>query len=514
MGSPLAAFSRVPWRWYRRLAQAALLLGFLWLFRRTELRADDVPTWVDLAFRLDPLIALAAMIAARAFIAALLLSLVTLALTAVFARAFCGWVCPLGTLLDWLGPATRLFRRRDRPASRRWRPLRYWLLAAILVGAIGGLPLVGYFDPFALLVQGLTFAVDPALKWLADAGFAWLYFHAPESVTGVSEPVYAFLGERLLPFEQAVFAGAGVSAGVLGAILLLERAQRRFWCRNLCPLGALLGLVARGSRFGRKPSGTCRECGQCLEDCRMSAFEPGSRHEPQACVVCMDCVDRCPEEKASFRWRRRRSMAPVDISRRGLIGACAVGAALPAAHAASRAMGIAPRNARLLRPPGAASDDSFLDLCVRCGECMKVCITNGLQPILLEAGPGGLFAPRLVPRTGYCEYGCMLCSRVCPTGAIPLLELEAKQALKMGKAVFDEELCLPFAENEACIVCEEHCPIADKAIKLDEIEVTPPGGETLVVGRPRVDEELCIGCGFCEYVCPIEGPAGIRVQPL
>jgi MauM/NapG family ferredoxin protein len=518
--------ARIPWRYWRRLTQAAFLVAFLWLFRHAELRGEDVPGYVNLPFRLDPLIAASAMLAAKALIATLLLSLVTVALTIFVGRAFCGWICPLGTLLDWLGPIARLFKKREGPGSRRWRPIRYWLLIAVLVGAPFGLPLVGYLDPFSLLQQGMTFAIDPALRWSADAGFGWLYFNASESVTNVSEPVYAFLKDHLLAVEQTAYIGAGISAGILLVIFLLERAQQRFWCRNLCPLGAMLGVIARLAPFGRRPMRSCRGCGHCAHTCRMGAFDAEQQLEPQACTVCMDCVDSCPHQIAQFLWFLPKKLAaapatlrgaPMDLSRRSFIGACAVGVALPAGYAAAQAAGMTPANAKLLRPPGALEGDDFLDLCVRCGQCMKVCVTNGLQPVLFEAGPAGLLSPRLVPRTGYCEYNCTLCAQVCPTGAIRPLPLADKQQFKIGRAAFDEDLCLPYAEHEPCIVCEEHCPVPDKAIKLTEVEVeveTEDGPATIVLQQPSVDEELCIGCGICEHVCPLDDLAGVRIATL
>jgi ferredoxin len=134
----------------------------------------------------------------------------------------------------------------------------------------------------------------------------------------------------------------------------------------------------------------------------------------------------------------------------------ATGVALPAV---ARTANIAYRLPYdLIRPPGARPEHQFLDLCVRCGECMKVCTTNALQPVMFEAGMAGMFSPRLMPRTGYCEYNCTLCGQVCPTGAIPLLPVAEKQKQVMGLAVFDKKLCLPYAKGESCMTCEEHCP--------------------------------------------------------
>jgi ferredoxin len=168
-------------------------------------------------------------------------------------------------------------------------------------------------------------------------------------------------------------------------------------------------------------------------------------------------------------------------------------------------------NPALIRPPGALPEDEFLDLCVRCGECMKVCLTNGLQPTLLEAGLAGLWSPRLYPRIGYCEYACTLCGQVCPTGAIRRLTPEEKKKVRIGLAFFDTGRCLPYAFQKTCIVCEEHCPTSPKAIWFEEVEVTTQRGERKRLKQPRVSIDLCIGCGICETKCPVQDLPAIRV---
>jgi ferredoxin len=139
---------------------------------------------------------------------------------------------------------------------------------------------------------------------------------------------------------------------------------------------------------------------------------------------------------------------------------------------------------------------------------MKVCITNGLQPVLLESGLSGIWTPQIVPETGYCEHACVLCGNTCPTGAIPRLSAEEKKRIRLGLAVIDRSLCIPWAVGEDCIVCEEHCPVADKAIKPKEVM---SGGR--VLRKPVVDASLCVGCGICQNVCPVRPVRAIRVTP-
>jgi ferredoxin len=164
-----------------------------------------------------------------------------------------------------------------------------------------------------------------------------------------------------------------------------------------------------------------------------------------------------------------------------------------------------------LRPPGVREEAEFLEKCVRCGECMKVCLRSALYPAAFQAGVEGLYTPVLLPRLGYCEYHCTLCGQVCPTGAIPDLPKGEKEREVIGKAIFDKNHCLPFAKKTNCIVCEEHCPIPQKAIRSRNVETVNLNGKRIVLMEPYVVEEICNGCGICEFVCPLEGKSGIEV---
>jgi MauM/NapG family ferredoxin protein len=186
-------------------------------------------------------------------------------------------------------------------------------------------------------------------------------------------------------------------------------------------------------------------------------------------------------------------------------GAATAGALLAGIEPASQR-----QDATLIRPPGADQVD-FGALCIRCGACVRVCPTQGLQPSLFEDGVAHFLTPRLVPRLGYCSFPCNACGQVCPTGAVPPLGLEEKQAAVIGLARIDRDRCLPWAYDIACIVCEEACPVADKAIELEEVEVVGEQGELVLLQRPRVVQALCIGCGICEYQCPMGGEAAVRV---
>jgi len=511
----------IAWRWWRRAVQLGVLVLFVWLFRRAESTgADNLPGGENLFFRLDPLVAAAAMIAGRCIIWLFWPAVIVLVLTLVLGRFFCGWVCPLGTLLDWFGGlvrpvaklTNRLVGRGAAPVLRRARLTRYVLLAAALGAAVFAFPLVGFVDPFALLVRGLTFWGDPAYYKSVDEAFTW---SAGRWGTG---SLQKYFQRHLLPFRANAFDLARASAIILAVIFALELVARRFWCRYLCPLGAGFGLLGRFSLLRRSPVKVCKDCARCADGCRMGAIDAAAGFFPESCGVCMGCVDACPRSVAKFGFRRPRS-APtrVDLSRRGLLVTAVTGLALPAFAKGARAVGGARTDPYLLRPPGAGDERRFMDLCIRCGLCMKVCPTNVLQPAILQAGVEGMFSPRLAPRfvfeQSYCEYNCNLCGQVCPTGAIPRLSIEQKKDAAIGKAYFDHTRCLPWAERTACIRCEEVCPLPEKAIKIQNtFTVTDEKQkQETTIQQPYVDRTLCIGCGICECNCTIEGPAGIRV---
>jgi formate hydrogenlyase subunit 6/NADH:ubiquinone oxidoreductase subunit I len=107
-----------------------------------------------------------------------------------------------------------------------------------------------------------------------------------------------------------------------------------------------------------------------------------------------------------------------------------------------------------------------------------------------------------------------MCSQVCPTDAIEALSLEKKQTVKIGLAHVDRNRCLPWAYDRPCVVCQEHCPLPDKAIRLEEVTVVSAKGNEVTLKRPYVNADLCIGCGICQDKCPVSDQAAIRVTSV
>ena len=501
---------KMPLTSWRRLAQALFLVLFLFLFRKTDYAGtDEIPYAVNIFFRWDPLVAASAMLAAKAFIRLLIPSFIVIAMTLLLGRFFCGWVCPLGTCLD---VAHKIIPPKSAGERRYYRSYKYYILTIVLVAAIFGVSLVGYFDPFSILTRGLAIAVDPALNVIVRYPFEFVYQQGPQWLNAMAQPIFGLLKKTVLPFNQSVFTMALPTTLILALVFAFERIERRFWCRNLCPLGGLLALFSRIAPLRLQPGKACKsqDCTTCIDICRMRAIDDEGLVSPEACNLCMDCMEKCPKGIIGFNFKRpKHDHAPMGISRRAFGTSVAAGLVLPAVLKV-RAIGKKP-DPFLIRPPGALEEGEFLSRCVRCGECMKVCIGNALQPTAFEAGFEGMFSPVVIPRIGYCEYNCTLCGQVCPTGAIKRLPKNEKQQVKIGLAWFDKNRCLPWAKGIPCIVCEEMCPTPDKAIKFREGKVANPLGEEVIVKMPYVIDDLCIGCGVCENKCPLPGFAAVRV---
>ena len=486
-----------------RISQLLFLLLFLALFLVTEYRGkDEIPAAVNSFFRADPLVLFTYLLAAKTFTLLLLPACIVLCLTLMLGRFFCGWLCPLGTILDLV---TGRIVKGKSPA-RLAGSLKYIILSLLLGAALAGLNLAGIFDPLALLLRALTFFVHPIMGDGVRTGWVGLYRIMGDSRDSLA-PGYSLIRDYLLPFRESSYPLAVFSALFLLVIIWLERYGKRAWCRYLCPLGTLLGLVSRFSPIKRTPGRVCGDCGSCGEVC--PTVDGVTMPDGEECFRCYACDRECGSDRVRFSFINplRLRELPFVPARRVLLGGLAGGLLV--------ARGLRWKSAlaqeRLLRPPGVRDEAEFLAKCVRCGECMKVCLRSALYPAALQAGIEGFYTPLMLPRLGYCEYHCTLCGQVCPTGAIPNLPKGEKEREVMGKAVFDKNHCLPFARKSNCIVCEEHCPIPQKAIRSRVVESVDLSGRKISLMEPYVVEELCNGCGICEHVCPLEGKSGIEV---
>jgi len=496
----------------RRIRQAVQIasFGLFMLLFAWAVYLGRSPLPSDLFYRFDPLIAATAMLAGRAVKAGLLYSLITLAASVLFGRVWCGWICPFGSLMEWFSP-----RSTNVKVPERWRVVKFLLFFFLIFAAILGSQSGVFLDPISMLTRTMTTVLWPGLRFLVYGLESFLYQF--DLFWPALDTLNAAILLPLFQGIESVFI-ASLPVFLFFAVLVgLNQVAERFWCRYLCPLGGYLGLVSRLAVVRREVTPDCISCDRCSRICPTGTIDSERSYasDPAECTVCYDCAAECPVDAIKFKSHANALKAAqqkeYDPQRRqvlltaaGALGGVALAGIEPVRRRESE---------RLIRPPGATLTD-FTAICMRCGECVRVCPTQGLQPSLTEGGWQNIFTPRLVPRLGYCSFNCDACIRTCPTGAIPPISKETKQKTPIGLASINTDRCLPWAYDTLCSVCEEMCPLPDKAITLEEVQITAKADQPTVIFRPHVLRDLCIGCGVCEYHCPVGGEAAIQVQTL
>ncbi|MGD0744629.1 MAG: 4Fe-4S binding protein [Verrucomicrobiota bacterium] len=555
----------------RRIAQIFFFALFTWFCVVTSVgdRWWQLRGWpVNWLLQLDPLVALGTLLTTRTIYAGLLWALLTVALTILLGRFFCGWVCPFGALhqfVGWLG--RRRKKHAERVAMNQYRDgqvIKYYLLIAMLAAAGGGLlaellrwpgekPAAGLIVLAASLAATLWFATRKvaggwrqSAEWCAGLlflGTALGFLVRPEALvasslqTGLLDPIplmhrsmnlvvlTAFDG---LATASRLYIAAWSITTVFLAALLLNLWVPRFYCRFVCPLGALFGVLAHWTpwRIGKR-QGECTGCEMCENNCE-GACDPFGKIHPHECLLCMNCLRACRQAQMAYGPHRSAAgeVPSPGLTRRGFLTAAVSGlAAVPAA----RLGGLLNQNwnSGVVRPPGALAEEDFLQRCIKCGQCMRVCPTNVIQPSTLEAGWEGVWSPILNFRVGTsgCQLNCIACGNVCPTAAIRPLSLDEKLGfgkfaecgpVRLGTAFVDRGRCLPWAMDEPCIVCQENCPVSPKAIFVrEEFQVVRDGARTVIA--VAADSLTLDGAGLRpgtlgtgDYFVRLENTAGER----
>ncbi len=429
----------------------------------------------------------AARIAAGTFGGAFLAIAAALLSAALFGRVYCAVMCPLGILQD----AVQWVTRRKSAPQPNLMSMRYMVAAGAFAGLFIGSSWILYSG--LVVVWGL---IDPYSVFGSIAG-------------GVFNPVYTRLNNLLtdspVPVQPDWLIALVPALAFLAVLALLTFWRPRFFCTALCPVGTVLGLCSKWSPAAIRMTEACVGCGQCAKACPTGCISVEERMvDQERCVRCMNCLPACRFDAIGYGFAAKKAVkretppADEDLTRREMLkhtfaatGAFALGVGATFVRPLEN-----PQD--LILPPGAGSWERFRRTCTGCQLCVAHCVGNVLRP----AGKKGLV--HLEFDTGMCEFNCTACTQVCPTGALPRLGEKEKKLRRIGLAEFTLSACVTYTDGTACGACAEHCPTG--ALRM---EMRGNG-----VASPVVNEDLCIGCGSCEYACPTRPVRAIRVKAV
>ena len=526
----------------RRICQVFFFTLFIWFCVVTTLgdRWWQLRGWpVNWIIEIDPLVGLATLLSTRTLYAGLLWGLATIVMTIVLGRFFCGWVCPFGAIHQFVGyVANRKKSVAARVKLNRYLPsqsLKYWILTFLL--SISALELAVDLirlprnNPWlwgTLIFTALAFSASFIMRrhrvdlkksatWFA--GFVLLWFllsfafkETHSSVAslqiGLLDPiplVYRSINLIVLPLVDhtplrlstvpRLYDGTWLIAAIFLSAMLLNLVIPRFYCRFICPAGALFGVLSRFSlwRIG-KITDDCSYCHLCEKNCE-GACSPTTEIRYKECVLCLNCMNDCRHGLMTYQTAPSATgeIPGTNLSRRQFLTATISGAAAIPMLRISGSLG-SNWNPAVVRPPGALPEIEFLSRCIKCGQCMRICPTNVIHPAHLEGGLEGLWTPILNFRIGTsgCQFNCIACGNLCPTAAIRPISLDERLGrkrfadqgpLKIGTAFIDRGRCLPWAMDRPCIVCQENCPVSPKAITTRKIFQTINTGSKLTVAK-------------------------------
>ena len=422
-------------------------------------------------------------------------------LTIVCGRIYCSIICPLGVFQDVLA---RLNRKKNKYSySKEVKWLRYPVLVLFVIVLVAGVgsafqllaPYSAYGRIATMIFQPLWMLGNNVLAFLAERADS-----------------YAFYSTDVWMKSMPVFIIALVTLIVL---LVLAWRGGRTYCNTICPVGTALSLLSRFSllkiHFDEKK---CKNCSMCSKNCKAACIDYKTHSvDYSRCVVCGDCIEKCKFGALSYSFSpAAKKNNSVDSSKRSFLLATALATTAAMAQKKEKLMDgglaeledkVAPERQTPLTPPGSRSFQNMASHCTGCQLCVSECPNDVLRP---STDLMHLMQPVMSYERGYCRPECTRCSEVCPAGAIKAIDHDEKSSIQIGHAVWIKKNCVPITDGVECGNCARHCPTgAIEMVPSDENDEESP----MV---PAVNENVCIGCGACEYVCPSRPFSAIIVE--
>jgi len=427
-----------------------------------------------------------------------------LALTVFTGRSYCSIICPLGIYQDIVSRIGGRFKRKYRRFrfSTAHTILRHLILAASLIVMLAGsVFLISLLDPYSAFGRFATYFLQPVvilINNLVAAILALFDNYAVFKVDIIKIPVLAYILPSIL----------------LVLVTYLSFVRGRLYCNTVCPVGTFLGLISRISLFRINiDREACTHCGRCSVSCKAECIDfINEEVDLSRCVACFNCLTVCNDDAISYglgnKALKKNKTEPDEKKRKFAAGIIALLASLPGllraqdAPVPKKATTIPEDRTSPVCPPGGISIEHFNDYCTACSLCVSACPNNVIIPSFIEYGLAGIMQPRMDYHKGFCNFECIRCMEVCPSGALLPMALEAKKLTQIGKVNFIKENCIVETERTDCGACSEHCPT--KAVYMVPFE------GNLVI--PEVNNEICVGCGACEYACPTKPYKAIFVD--
>jgi polyferredoxin len=421
--------------------------------------------------------------------------------TCLFGRVYCSVICPLGVMQDIISWFRGRLKKKDR-FRFRYKPEKKWLRYGFLAGFIAA---------FALGAHSLAILIAPysAYGRIAGSLFAPVYQWTNNLFAAVAERAdsYAFYSTEVwLKSLPALI----VAAVTLIVIFTFAWVGGRNYCNTVCPVGTILGFFSRRSILAPViDTEKCRNCGLCAKRCKSSCIDmENHKIDYSRCVACMDCLDTCREGAVSYRLRHRNiTENNAGKGRRAFITTAILTGTAAAAEARNKERGMlaSRKDGRKtpIVPAGSASLRNLSTHCTGCQLCISACPNKVLRP---SSSLDTLLQPEMSYEKGYCRPECTICSDVCPAGAIRPVSIEEKSSIQIGHAVVNPAICVVNTDDVDCGNCARHCPAgAISMVRKDSEDMN----SRLI---PAVNEEMCIGCGACENLCPAKPLAAIHVE--